>query len=110
MTYTTKFDNIATLIMDGEWLLVYENFTEAIYCGVAPEDVKNAIETLQVFQTNLEYLPRCQYILEKSNKRFALMYSVTSIHKLVNSYWNNLLVDQQLIKMRKYIRNQIIHN
>jgi exportin-7 len=96
--------------MDAQQLLQVEALCETLYTGVAaeldgnsqPVSRQEAQQRLLSLQSNAEYIPQCQYILDNSNSQYARLVASNSLIELITMHWNSFTVPQR-IDIRNYV-------
>jgi exportin-7 len=96
------------MVMDASQLAQVEALCEALYTGV-PAKVEGgtvsrqeAQQRLLSLQSNAEYIPQCQYILDHSNSQYARLVASNSLIELITMHWNSFTVPQR-IDIRNYV-------
>lgn len=94
--------------MDASQLAQVEALCETLYTGV-PAKLENgtvsrqeAQQRLLSLQSNAEYIPQCQYILDHSNSQYARLVASNSLIELISTHWNSFTVPQR-IDIRNYV-------
>jgi exportin-7 len=94
--------------MDAQQLAQVEALCDALYTGV-PVKFEGAIvsrqeaqQRLLSLQSNAEYIPQCQYILDHSQNQYARLVASNSLIELITLHWNNFTVPQR-IDIRNYV-------
>lgn len=94
--------------MDAQQLAQVESLCEILYTGVPAkfdgETVtrQEAQQRLLSLQSNAEYIPQCQYILDNSNSQYARLVASNSLTELITIHWNSFTVPQR-IDIRNYV-------
>lgn len=96
--------------MDAQQLIQVEALCETLYTGIPlkldgnPQPVTRAEaqQRLLSLQSNSEYIPQCQYILDNSNSHYARLVASNSLIELITVHWNNFTVPQR-IDIRNYV-------
>jgi len=95
--------------MDGQQLQQVEALCEALYTGVPakidggePVSRQEAQQRLLSLQSNAEYIPQCQYVLDNSNSQYARLVASNSLIELITIHWNSFTVSQR-IDIRNYV-------
>lgn len=94
--------------MDAGQLAQVEALCETLYTG-APAKLdggevsrQEAQQRLLSLQTNAEYIPQCQYILDNSTSQYARLVASNSLIELITTHWNSFTVPQR-IDIRNYV-------
>lgn len=96
--------------MDSSQLAQVESLCETLYTGV-PAKLNGTNETvsraeaqqrLLSLQSNAEYIPQCQYILDNSTSQYARVVASNSLIELITIHWNSFTVPQR-IDIRNYV-------
>ncbi|EEC50702.1 predicted protein [Phaeodactylum tricornutum CCAP 1055/1] len=101
--------------MDAAQLVQVEALCETLYTGVAAnfdsETVtrSEAQQRLLSLQSNAEYIPQCQYILDNSKSQYARLVASNSLIELVTIHWNSFTVPQR-IDIRNYVLGYLANN
>lgn len=64
---------------------------------------------LRPFSTQLEYIPKCQMLLESSQNQYAQFMAASSLTKLITAHWSKFTVAQR-IEIRHYCLNYLGNN
>lgn len=94
--------------MDAQQLAQVEALCETLYTGVpaklegAAISRNEAQQRLLSLQSNAEYIPQCQYILDNSNSQYARLVASNSLIELITVHWNSFTVPQR-IDIRNYV-------
>lgn len=95
--------------MDAQQLAQVEALCETLYTGIpakfdgAGTITRNeAQQRLLSLQSNAEYIPQCQYILDNSNSQYARLVASNSLIELITIHWNSFTVPQR-IDIRNYV-------
>jgi len=96
--------------MDAAQLAQVESLCETLYTGVPakfdgasePVSRQEAQQRLLSLQSNAEYIPQCQYILDNSNSQYARLVASNSLIELITIHWNSFTVPQR-IDIRNYV-------
>lgn len=99
--------------MDDQQLKQVEALCETLYTGVPHTSTSEsggqilisraeAQSRLLSLQSSAEYIPQCQYILDRSSSQYARLVAANSLTELVSSHWNNYTVSQR-IDVRNYV-------
>jgi exportin-7 len=96
--------------MDQQQLLQVEALCETLYTGVPckldgsdhPITRVEAQQRLLSLQSNAEYIPQCQYILDNSNSQYARLVASNSLIELITLHWNSFTIPQR-IDIRNYV-------
>jgi exportin-7 len=105
--------------MDAAQLAQVEALCETLYTGV-PTKTNNGGSTIEVsrqeaqqrllsLQSNAEYIPQCQYILDNSTSQYARLVASNSLIELITTHWNNFTVPQR-IDIRNYVLGYLANN
>jgi exportin-7 len=103
--------------MDATQLKQVEALCETLYTGVPakvnggePVVTRNeAQQRLLSLQSNAEYIPQCQYILDNSNSQYARLVASNSLIELITIHWNSFTVPQR-IDIRNYTLTYLANN
>lgn len=96
--------------MDEQQLKQVEALCETLYTG-APHTSSSdstlitraeAQSRLLSLQSSADYIPQCQYILDRSSSQYARLVAANSLTELVSSHWNNYTIAQR-IDIRNYV-------
>jgi exportin-7 len=95
--------------MEAQQLAQVEALCETLYTGVPakfegsePISRNEAQQRLLSLQSNAEYIPQCQYILDNSNSQYARLVASNSLIELITVHWNSFTVPQR-IDIRNYV-------
>lgn len=94
--------------MDASQLAQVEALCEILYTGVpaklesGPVTRQDAQQRLLSLQSNAEYIPQCQYILDNSSSQYACLVASNSLIELITMHWNSFTVPQR-IDIRNYV-------
>ncbi len=88
--------------MDEQNLQQLESLCEVLYNSSNEQDRQSAQQQLLSLQSSAEYIPQCQYILDKSQSSYALFVAANALTKLITQYWNNFSVAQR-VEIRNYV-------
>eukprot|EP00934_Nitzschia_sp_Nitz4_P008361 Nitzschia sp. Nitz4//scaffold85_size83877//26190//29710//NITZ4_005223-RA/size83877-augustus-gene-0.148-mRNA-1//1//CDS//3329559119//8351//frame0 len=94
--------------MDAGQLAQVEALCETLYTGVPTQSNGETInrneaqQRLLSLQSSAEYIPQCQYILDKSNSQYARLVATNSLTELISTHWNSFTVPQR-IDIRNYV-------
>jgi exportin-7 len=95
--------------MDAQQLAQVEALCETLYTGVPakfegsePISRNEAQQRLLSLQSNAEFIPQCQYILDNSNSQYARLVASNSLIELITVHWNSFTVPQR-IDIRNYV-------
>jgi len=94
--------------MDASQLAQVEALCEALYTGVpakldsGPVTRQEAQQRLLSLQSNAEYIPQCQYILDNSSSQYVRLVASNSLIELITTHWNSFTVPQR-IDIRNYV-------
>ena len=61
---------------------------------------------LLTLTTSAEYIPQCQFILDKSSQPYAQVVASTSLESIVTQFWNNFSLELKL-DLRNYVLNYL---
>lgn len=100
--------------MDAQQLRQIEALCETLYTGVPAKlegadhpITRNEAQThLLNLQSNAEFIPQCQYILDNSNSQYARLVASNSLIELITKHWNSFTVSQR-IDIRNYVLTYI---
>ena len=103
--------------MDAQQLTQVEALCETLYTGVPaklegsdhPITRPEAQQRLLSLQSNVEYIPQCQYILDNSNSQYARLVASNSLIELITLHWNSFTVPQR-IDIRNYVLSYLGNN
>jgi exportin-7 len=107
--------NLNQLDMERAQLVQVEALCEALYTGVPAkfdgETVTRgeAQQRLLSLQSNAEYIPQCQYILDNSTSQYARLVASNSLIELITLHWNSFTVPQR-IDIRNYVLGYLANN
>ena len=94
--------------MDASQLAQVEALCEALYTGVPAKletgevTRQEAQQRLLSLQSNAEYIPQCQYILDNSSSQYARLVASNSLIELITTHWNSFTVPQR-VDIRNYV-------
>lgn len=94
--------------MDASQLAQVEALCEALYTGIPAKLETGAVsrqeaqQRLLSLQSNAEYIPQCQYILDNSTSQYARLVASNSLIELITTHWNSFTVPQR-IDIRNYV-------
>lgn len=94
--------------MDASQLAQVEALCETLYTGVPAKletgevTRQEAQQRLLSLQSNAEYIPQCQYILDHSTSQYARLVASNSLIELITTHWNSFTVPQR-IDIRNYV-------
>ena len=106
--------------MDAAQLAQVEALCETLYTGI-PTKMTNgdgstsevtrqeAQQRLLSLQSNAEYIPQCQYILDNSTSQYARLVASNSLIELITTHWNNFTIPQR-IDIRNYVLGYLANN
>ena len=102
--------------MDAQQLAQVEALCDALYTGVPakfegsePISRQEAQQRLLSLQSNAEYIPQCQYILDHSSNQYARVVASNSLIELITVHWNSFTVPQR-IDIRNYVLGYLANN
>lgn len=103
--------------MDAAQLTQVEALCETLYTGVpaklagesAPVSRNDAQQRLLSLQSNAEYIPQCQYILDNSNSQYARLVASNSLIELITIHWNSFTIKDR-IDIRNYSLTYLANN
>jgi exportin-7 len=96
--------------MEASQLAQVEALCETLYTGVPTKSAdtgetitrNEAQQRLMSLQSSAEYIPQCQYILDKSASQYARLVATNSLTELITVHWNSFTVPQR-IDIRNYV-------
>jgi exportin-7 len=95
--------------MDAQQLAQVESLCETLYTGIPTKlnggetvSRQEAQQRLLSLQSNAEYIPQCQYILDHSSSQYARLVATNSLIELITLHWNNFTVPQR-VDIRNYV-------
>jgi exportin-7 len=101
--------------MDAAQLAQVEALCETLYTGVPTKNGSTEVtrqeaqQRLLSLQSNAEYIPQCQYILDNSKSQYARLVASNSLIELITTHWNNFTVPQR-IDIRNYVLGYLANN
>lgn len=88
--------------MDMNQLAQVEALCEALYVGTSAVQRAEAQQQLLTLQSNADFIPQCQFILDNSNQPYAQLLASSSLEALITQFWNNFTSEQKL-EIRNYV-------
>lgn len=88
--------------MDPNQLAQVEQLVYDIYLGYDSEKRAEATLQLNQLQSNPEFIPQCQYILDNTQQSYAQLVASTSLELLITQFWNKFLIEQK-IEIKNYV-------
>jgi exportin-7 len=88
--------------MDSQQLQRVESLCNDLYNGRDAGKIKEAQNQLSSLQSNAEFIPQCQYILDNSLQAYAQHTALISLEILISLYWNNFS-NEQKVEIRNYV-------
>ena len=94
--------------MEAAQLAQVEALCEALYTGIPAKldtgevSRNEAQQRLLSLQSNAEYIPQCQYILDHSASQYACLVASNSLIELVTAHWNSFTAAQR-VDIRNYV-------
>jgi hypothetical protein len=96
--------------MEASQLAQVEALCETLYTGVPTKSAdtgetitrNEAQQRLLSLQSSAEYIPQCQYILDKSTSQYARLVATNSLTELITVHWNSFTIPQR-IDIRNYV-------
>lgn len=92
--------------MDASTLTEVERLCGVLYENHDPANFQAAQEQLLELQSDPNFIPQCQHILDNSSNPYALVLASSSLEILVTKFWTNFENDNKL-EMRNYILNYL---
>ncbi|MGK3734703.1 MAG: exportin-7 [Bacillariaceae sp.] len=102
--------------MDSAQLAQVEALCETLYTGM-PTTGENgeqinrqeAQQRLMSLQQSADFIPQCQYILEKTQSQYARLVATNSLTELITTHWNSFTIPQR-IDIRNYVLTYLANN
>ena len=102
--------------MDSAQLKQVEALCETLYTGM-PTTGENgeqinrqeAQQRLMSLQQSADFIPQCQYILEKTQSQYARLVATNSLTELITTHWNSFTIPQR-IDIRNYVLTYLANN
>lgn len=94
--------------MEAAQLAQVEALCETLYTGVPAKldtgevSRNEAQQRLLSLQSNAEFIPQCQYILDHSSSQYACLVASNSLIELISAHWNSFTVPQR-VDIRNYV-------
>jgi len=95
--------------MDEAQLAQVEVLCETLYTGASKTDENGKVITraeaqarLLSLQSSADYVPQCQYILDRSSSQYARLVASNSLTEIVTKHWNHYTV-QQRVDIKNYV-------
>jgi exportin-7 len=60
-------------------------------------------------QQSADFIPQCQYILEKTQSQYARLVATNSLTELITTHWNSFTIPQR-IDIRNYVLTYLANN
>lgn len=100
--------------MDDTQLAQVESLCETLYLGKPtnggePLTREEAQSRLLSLQSSANFIPQCQYILDRSQSQYALLVASNSLTELISTHWNNFTIGQR-IDIRNYVLGYLANN
>jgi exportin-7 len=102
--------------MDAQQLAQVEALCETLYTGATAtsetgEKITRAMAQARLLslQSSVDFIPRCQYILDHSNSQYALLVASNSLTELITTHWTSFTV-ANTIDIRNYLLSYIANN
>jgi|EP00970_Alexandrium_tamarense_P003859 exportin-7 len=102
--------------MDDSQLAQVEALCETLYTGQSaassnsdPITREEAQSRLLSLQSSANFIPQCQYILDRSQSQYALLVASNSLTELITTHWNNFTIAQR-IDIRNYVLGYLANN
>lgn len=93
-----------------------EALCETLYTGVPTSgengeqiDRTEAQKRLMSLQQSADFIPQCQYILEKTQSQYARLVATNTLTELITTHWNSFTVPQR-IDIRNYVLTYLANN
>ena len=82
-----------------------ESLCQVLYMGSgSPSERQAAQQEIMRLQSNSDFIPKCQFILDNSTMPYAHLLASNSLESLITSFWNNFTSTQKL-EIRNYVLN-----
>jgi len=102
--------------MEPAQLAQVEALCETLYTGVPTSgengeqiDRTEAQKRLMSLQQSADFIPQCQYILEKTQSQYARLVATNTLTELITTHWNSFTVPQR-IDIRNYVLTYLANN
>lgn len=102
--------------MEPAQLAQVEALCETLYTGVPTSgengeqiDRSEAQKRLMSLQQSADFIPQCQYILEKTQSQYARLVATNTLTELITTHWNSFTVPQR-IDIRNYVLTYLANN
>lgn len=90
--------------MSDQELHTFEHYCETLYNSASANERAEAEAALMQLSTSPDCIPRCQFVLSKSQLPYAQLVATNALKKLFSSCWNHL-TEQQKSDGRNYVLN-----
>ncbi|MAD56215.1 MAG: hypothetical protein CL974_01570 [Euryarchaeota archaeon] len=84
-----------------------ESLCQVLYMGSGtPAECQAAQQEIMRLQSNSDFIPQCEFILDNSTMSYAQLLASNSLETLITSFWNNFSATQKL-EIRNYVLNYL---